>query len=380
MRRFRLLAFLAIAGPGIGLAGPIELPGMHRQDGEFPLWDHLLTLKAGGGFKNNALLSAFQPQDTPLATAGIELFLTRLPADGHQWTVLFSGDERRYLDPVQVNADQPAATHERLLLSQVSYRHYGPHWVQALGFTHLHAQQVFDATDLGGLPGAIRASGHAFILNPSLRYPIPRGFHLQAEYVATRQLFQSPVSSYWEFGPKVSAGWQYKSLASVDISYQYTDRPFDTRLQTDPLGQSLFGTALTTYDSRFELSWKQTWYAPRKLQTTLRGFRVSRTENGEGFSDYDRTGGSIITQMELGKWALRGLARWSTFDFAMQIVSVFDPVPRTREEAEFEARIEYRWNPRLRTYAEYMHEQQRSNVRADNYRSNTWQAGLEVDF
>ena len=85
-------------------------------------------------------------------------------------------------------------------------------------------------------------------------------------------------------------------------------------------------------------------------------------------------------QFEYGKWAFRGLARWSTFDFALQIVSVFDPIPRTREETEFEARIEYRWTQRFRTYSEYMHERQHSNVQADNYHANTWQAGLELDF
>lgn len=375
-----MMVLLALAGRGTGLAGPIELPGLNGDGGEFPLWDHLLTLKAGGGYKNNALLAAFNPQDTPLVTAGIELFLTRLPADGHQWTVFFTGDQRRYVDPVQLSSDQPAATQELLLLSQVSYKHYGARWIQGLSFTHLHAEQAFDATDLGGQPGMIRASGHAFILTPSLRYPLPRGVFLQADYVLTRQLFQSPVSSYWEFGPRVSAGWQYRTNGSIEVSYQYTERPFDSRLQTDPLGQSLADTSLTTFDNRYEVSWKQTWYAPRKFLTTVRGFRISRVENGEGFSDYNRLGGSITTQLEYGKWAFRGLARWSTFDFDLQIVSVFDPVPRTREETEFEGRIEYRWTPRFRTYAEYLHERQRSNVQADHFHANTWQAGVEVDF
>lgn len=361
------------------LAGPMDLPGVHPTESPLLIWDHVLTLKTGAGYKNNALLAAFTPADTALITGGIDFFLTRLPIDGHQFTVFFSGEERRYLDPIELRTGD-TADHELLLLSQVAYKYYGNHVIPGLNFTHLHARQVFDATDLEGVPGTVRASGHALILTPSLRYPLPRGFYVQGDYVVTRQLFQSPVSSYWEYGPKAALGWQYTTNGSVEVSFQHTDRPFDTRLQTDALGQPLSDTSLTTTDTRYEATWKQVWYAPLKLQTTLRGFTLSRLENGDGFSDYDRLGGSVGAQFEYGKWAFRGLARWSTFDFALQIVSVFDPIPRTREETEFEARIEYRWTPRFRTYAEYMHERQHSNVQADNYHANTWQAGLELDF
>lgn len=362
--------------------GAFDLPGIRENEDSLglSLWDSLLTIKAGGGYKDNPLLSPFTPLDTPIVTVGLEYFLTRLPVDGHQFTIFFSGDERRFVQPVRPAPEVDEAKHELVLLSQASYRYFGNHLVSGLTFTHLHAAQVFDASEFGGQPGTIRASGHALILAPSIRYPLPGRLYLQAEYVLTRQHFKEPVSSYWEFGPKASAGWQYQTNSSFDLSFQYIERPFDTRQQTDPLGQPLSGTLLTTFDTRYEASWKQTWYAPLRLQTTARVFRIGRVEDGEGFSDYTRTGGSLSAQMEPGKWMFRGLVRKSNYDFDLQIVSVFDPVPRTRVEEEFEARIEYRWTSRFRTYAEYLHERQTSNVEADDYHANTWQAGVEVDF
>lgn len=363
-------------------AGPFPLPGLQQEQEDTPLslWDSLLTLKSGAGFKDNPLLSPFTQESTALATFGLEFFLTRLPIDGHQLTLFFSGDERRYLKPIQPDPDIEAARHELVLLSQLSYRYYGNHTIPGLTFTHLHANQVFDASEFGGQPGTIRASGHALILAPSLRYPLPGKLYLQGEFVLTRQHFQAPVSSYWEHGPKASLGWQYRTNSSIDFSFQYIERPFDTRQQTDPLGQPLSGTSLTTFDTRYEASWKHTWYAPLKFQTTARVFRVARIENGEGFSDYTRTGGSFAAQVEWKRWAARGLFRKSNYDFDLQIVSVFDPVPRTRVEQELELRLQYSWTSRFRTFAEYLHESQSSNVQADDYHANTWQAGLELDF
>jgi hypothetical protein len=362
------------------MAGPIELPGMREDPGTLLLWDHLLTLKTGGGYKNNALLAAFTPQDTPLIVGGLEFFLTRIPVDGHAVTLFFSGDERRYAQPVHINDTQPDAEHEQTLLSQASYKYQGTTWVPGISLTHLHAEQVFDATELANAPGSVRAEGDALILHPSLRYKLPAVLFFEAGYPVNWQHFKSPVSSYTEFGPKLIAGLQYRAQSSIELSFQYTDRPFDSRRQTDALGQPLYDTLLTTYDTRYEIAWKHTWNAPHKFQTTLRGFHLQRVENGLGFSDYQRIGASVGARFELGNWAFRGQARWSTYTFALQIVSVFDPVPRTREDMDFDTRIEYRWTPRFRTYAEYVHEEQRSNVAADRYRSNTWQGGVELDF
>jgi hypothetical protein len=362
------------------LAGPFELPGIRPDPTPFLLWDQLLTLRTAGGAKDNALLAAFNPQQTPLAIFGVEYFLHRLPVDANSVTFFFSGDERRYLRPATTSPGQPDAPNERTLLSHLSLRHDGIHLSPGITFTHLAAEQVFDATDLGGLPGTVRASGHSFMITPALRYRPVEPLFLEAAWVANRQLFKSPVSSYWESGPRLTLGCTFSTNSSVELSFQYTDRPFDSRLQTDPLGEPLFDTRLSNFDSRYEIAWRQTWLPKYRLNSTLRAFHLQRLENGEGFTDYSRIGGSFLAQAELGPWAFRALARWSTFDFDLQIVSVFDPVPRTRVVTDFEGRLEYRWTQRFRTYAEFIHERQDSNVAADRYRANTWQLGAEIDF
>ncbi len=364
----------------IALAGHPDLPGIHRQPDIGLFWDNLLTVRLAGGHKQNAILSPFNPQDTPLLSAGLEWFASRLPIDGHGFTFFVSADERRYLNPVEVSPDTPGIRGERTVLSQASYKWYGRTWVPSVSFTHLHAEQAFDATEIASDPGSIRAVGDSLILAPTLRHRFPAILYVEASFPVNRQLFRAPVSSHWEYGPKALVGLAYATNSAVELSFQDIHRPFDTRRQTDPLGIPLNDTLLATHDLRYEASWRHTWNQPHRFQTTLRAFHVTRADNGAGYSDYTRLGGALAARFDAGKWSVRSQARWSTYDFALQIISVFEPIPRTRVETDVEARVEYRWTQRLRTYGEYFHERQDSNVAADRYRSHTALAGVEIDF
>ena len=145
------------------LAGPIELPGMHPEPDVGLLWNKLLTLRAAGGYKQNAILSAFNPQDTPILGGGLEWFASRLPVDGHGLTLFLSADERRYIDPVEVSSAADPIRGERTILSQASYKWYGTTWVPTMAMTYLHAEQAFDATELASDPGFIREIGRAHV-------------------------------------------------------------------------------------------------------------------------------------------------------------------------------------------------------------------------
>ena len=187
-------------------------------------------------------------------------------------------------------------------------------------------------------------------------------------------------SGYAEYGPRLVGAWRPATNTVLELSWNWTARPFDSRSQTDILGTPLTGTRLTNHDLRTQLEWRQTWDAGRRFQTSARLLHLRRTENGEGFSDSDRLGAVAGMTLRLGRWQLRGTGRWSTYDFAFQIVSPFQPVPRTREEIGAEARIECRLGEPVRLYAEYAYEEQRSNVPSDNFRAQTGLLGIEYDF
>lgn len=378
----RLTARLALVLAGLRVAaGPFQSGPILQEPGPFLLWDSTLTLRTGGGYKENVLLAATQRQDSGLAILGAEWTIIRPPVDANSLFFYFSADQRYYLNAAVTGAGQPVATQEQFYATHVTYkRTLSDHFTAGIGLTHLYTQQFLDASEYGGDPGSVQVVGHGLIVNPTLRATLPAGLYLELGTPVTRQVLREPVSSYTEWGPRLAAGWTYSTNGSVEASFAHTRRPFDTREQADPLGVPIAGTRLATRDLRTELAWKQTWDAGRRVQTTTRLFHVRRNDNGEGFTDYDRFGAAGTVKFESPRWMLRGTARWTTYDFRGQIVSVFDPSLRTREGFEFEARLEYRWTSRFRTYAEFYHEQQRSNVPADDLHGHVWQVGIERDF
>ena len=379
---FRVAAGAAAALAHVAVtAGPFAYGPIRDEPGPFFLWDSQLTVRTGGGYKKNALLAATQRQDTGLAILGVEWMVFRPPVDANQVFFFFSGDQRYYLNPAVTGVGQPLATEEQVFLTHLAYKRTLTERLTAgLSLTHLYNQQVLDATEYGGDRGSVQVVGHGILVGPTLRGTLPAGFYVEAGLPLNRQFLRPPVSSFLEWGPKLTAGWNHTTNGSVEASFACIERPFDTREQADPLGVPIAGTRLTTHDLRSDLVWKQSWDAGRHFQTTARLFHVRRTDNGEGFTDYDRFGAATTLKLESKDWLLRGTARWTTYQFPRQVVSVFDPSLRTRDGLEFEGRVEYRWTKQFRLYGEFFHEQQRSNVASDDLHGHVWQVGIERDF
>lgn len=372
-----MLAFSALPGR----AGPWTFGPRMEAAPLSLLWDTSLTVRAGAGYKDNPLLSPLDSADTPIGQFGLDLFILRLPVDAHRFTFYFSADYRPYFDPVPTVAGQPAARKEQMYVTQAAYKYQlAPAWQAGLTAQHYYTEQVFDASEIGGLAGTVRSVGHTFGLLPSLRYRRADGGYLGTEYVVNRQVFAGNISGFWEYGPRALAGWQYATNSSLELSVTLLDRPFESRTLTDILGTPLAGTLLTATDRREEVAWRHAWDASRHFQTTFRAYHLRREDNGDGFMDYDRYGFTGSLQARLGRWTARSTARWSTYDYDFQIVSIFNPVPRTRQDLEFEQRLEFRIGDTWRVYAEYLHERLRSNYPSDNYRANTVILGTEYDL
>lgn len=375
------LGVLLAAATTASLAGPWTFGPRMEEVPLSILWDTTLTLRAGVGYKDNPLLSPLDSANTPIGQFGLDLLILRLPVDAHRFTFYFSADYRPYFDPVPTIPGQPPAEKEQLYVTQAAYKYQlSRAWQVGLTAQHYYTEQVFDASEIGGVAGTVRSVGHTFGINPSLRYRRTDGAYLGAELVANRQIFSESISGYWEYGPKALAGWQYATNSSIELAFTFLERPFDSRLLTDMLGTPLAGTLLTATDQREDIVWRHAWDPRRHVQTTFRAYHLRREDNGDGFMNYDRYGLVGSVQLRLSRWTSRSTVRWSNYDFDFQIVSIFNPVPRTRQDLEFEQRVECNVTDTWRLYGEYLYEQLRSNYPSDNYQANTFMIGTEYDL
>ena len=212
------------------------------------------------------------------------------------------------------------------------------------------------------------------------RRDFARRWWAEVTFPVARQIFAEPISSYWEGGPRLGFGVSHRTNSSIELNLGYAKRPYDDRFQLSMFGDPYPALSLTMDEFKSELVWKETWDAAKHWSTTAKWFFSRRLDNGEGWYDVDRMGLSIAAKFETKRWVVRGMARWSTSDYPLQMVSPFDPSLRTRDELELEGRIEYHFEKHWTLYGSYLYESVRSNVILDAYRSNTAFGGIEFEF
>jgi hypothetical protein len=343
-------------------------------------WDALDTVRGGFGYDDNVLLSAFEPQGRGFFFAGADLFLYRLPTGPGEFHLYFTGEDRRYFHKAEVGTNSDAGKREQNFLTQANYTLNLWEWLAAsITALHNYSDQVLDASDIDAR-GTIPARGNLFYAAPGLRYEGPANFRAEIAAGASRQLYQAPLSSYWDYGPKLTLGWDYRTNSTVEVATSYLDRVYDDRRQATTEGLPIDGTKLRTAEVRTELAWKHAWDDRARLISTARIFWVHRTDNGSGYYDYNKWGVGGYLRWSGERWTLRIAGRWTAYHYPIQVVSPLDPVARQREEWYTEVSVDYRISKHLQLTALYSYENSWSNVQSDKYQANTVQGGLEWDF
>jgi len=364
-----------------GGAGPIEFNPSRDVPGPFGLWDSSLSVRSEFGHRDNVMLAATNQQASPFFGLGADLFIFRLPIDGTSFNVLFTAEDRRYLNPAEGDTNQPGAFKEQTFLTHASLKTpLANGWSVSLTALHLYADQVFDASDIEVGTGSVQAQGHRLSLTPALRRDFGPGVWTEFNLQIARQFYRAPVSSYWEVGPKMTLGWSYQTNSSIEVSLQALRRPYDDRFQLSRFGDPYPSLSLSTDDLKTEVAWRHAWLAPKRLVSTVKLFYTRRVDNGEGWFDVDRMGLSASMKYETKHWQLRGTARWTEYNYVLERATPLDPELRTRGEFELEGRAEYHFLSHWMAYLAYEYEQTRSNVVLDAYRMNTVFAGIEFEF
>ena len=369
-------------------AGPWQASPIRQREEQIDpdslLWQSALTLRTSGGWRDNSLLAGTNSQATPFAGWGLEFFLFRMPVDQHRFTLMFIGDDRRYVKRVELDTAGGVVNGETVMSTHADYRGIlSDNWSWNLLGQHLYADQVFDASTLEDGNGGMRATVHGFTASPSIRWNPIGGFRIDLGYQWQRQNFEQPLDGFWAMGPKATVGLDYGSKGSVEAAIRQDDRAYDSRPAANLLGGPQLGTVAYFTQRHAELVFKNRWIDRPRIQSTLRLFYLGNGDQEVGFYDFDRFGIGIGLKADWKAWTMAWGCRWSEWSYERQFVS---PAPedlfkyRRREDLEFNVRLERRLGSHLTLFVEELFETQRSNVELENFQSHTVQCGLEWEF
>lgn len=336
-------------------------------------WSATATLRAAGGYRDNVLLSPFNPVSAPLISVGADVMVNRLPTDGTEVTLLATGDYTAFLDA-------PETEPEALALVQAGVtRELGSRWKGGLAGEYVFLHQVFDLSVTEAELSTVAARGNTFTLTPSASLDLGRGWSLNVESDGTRQLFPEPLDNYWEVKPLVALARPYGGGLEFWLGYRFGDRWYDTRAPLDAEGDPLPGLLEFTAHE-IELRPTVYWDAPRHWRTQFRLGWLYNDDNGGGYFDFIRLAAGANVRYQSGPWTLRveGQARW--YSYPVQRAEGPDSSLRHRTDLAGLVRGEFKASRKLRLFLQYERNTSEDNSPDASYRASGLVTGVEWDL
>jgi hypothetical protein len=371
-RRTNLLGLALLLVSQRGVAAATDL----WSDDAFtiPLWNYSTELRGGIGYKDNVLLSHTNAQGSAFWMSGAELLVFRLPTHGWQFNFIADAGDVRYFDSPAVDNEQVV-----LAVAQLS-KDFGRHWKSTLGLNYLYQNQVFDnSANYTNQTSVGQILGHTLTPRWGLRKGIG-AWWLEGEVTATRQWLEEPLDSYWQFGPRVSAGYEWRPGSDLALSFQSSRLDYDSREQVDRQGGAITNSALALDTHLVELSLTHLWDEQQHWQTiTTLGYEKS-LDNGSGYFDYDNYRLSQRVRYRDPGWEIALRARLNHYAYSTQTVSALDTDLRHKSMLALSLHVERKLTKHLKAHASYTWERSLSNLEFDDYQTNVVIGGLALAF
>jgi hypothetical protein len=344
---------------------------------ESMLWDGQGTLSSGVGYKDNILLSPFNPHGSPFFINGLDLTAIRLPLDGWQIEASFTGNDIRYWHNVGANR-------EDLFLGTVKIVRELPNgWQAGLEVRGLYEDQVLDISTSAGTPATALVQGYGITGQPSLRKDFAAGWWLKLEVPVTRWVLDSPLDDYWDLGPVVTAGHDFGKRADLALSYGVTYEPHDSWVALDQYGGvPAQPQLLNLFEQRVGLAWHQYWDVRRQWRSTTQLTYIRREDNGGGYFNYDEYEAAEELRWQTTDWQITARAEFGDQNYPVQKIGPHFPQTLYRDTWNVSLEAERRLFKELKAYARVEHDQAISNEagNAGDYAATTVSGGLRWVF
>lgn len=338
------------------------------------VWDRTFNVRTGFGYKDNVLLSPARLQDSSYFLSGFDIMLLRLPIDGPQFLLFVTGDDYRYLDDPGVDKEQSFVA-----VSKIE-QEFAAHWKAALGLDYFYQNQVFDVSATEADLTTVQLQAHTIRATPSIERKLGRVYHLKLELPVNRQYLREPLDDYWEAGPKLAFQRDYGRRSMLWVSYEFEERWYDDRHETDREGFSIPGTSLRFDQHEIELGNRHYWDEKRRWRTDSKFAVEFNRDNGSGFFDYDRYQFSQQFRYTAPKWMVRAQGKVSYYDYSIQRASADRSETREFTTVAVTLRGERTLIKSLKLFAEYNFEQALSNRALHEYEANSVFGGIDWEF
>jgi hypothetical protein len=370
-------ALFRLQGADLSLSETDLIPKDLQLWDESMLWSDQISVFSGLGYKDNVLLSPFNPHGSAFVVNGLDAVIIRLPLDGWKVEGTISGEDRQYWRDVGTSSEDLFIAGLRL------QREWVEGWQAGLELRGLYENRVLDISPQPRVPATVLVRGESFTVQPSLRKDLVSGWWLQLEMPVSRYWLASPLDDYWEFGPVVTAGYDIGKRSEITLNDGVTYQNHNAWVAyADPNGNLPLPQKLEIFQNQTELAWRQYWDAHLRWQTFTHLVFDSLEDNGGGyFNEYQY---QVLQDLrwQTADWLIKGSVALSYEDYPVQGVGKLNGQTLYRDLWDLSGEVERRLYKRLKVYAKLEYQRAISNevLDAQDYHATTVSGGLRWEF
>ncbi len=339
------------------------------------LWDEQIALYSGVGYKDNVLLSPFNPRGSAFVIDGVDLAVMRLPLDGWEVVGAVVGDDIRYWRNVGTNSE------DSLISSLRVRREWADGWRVGLEGRGLDEKQVLDISTRAAVPATALVEGYGITATPSVRKDFKDGLWVQVESPVTRWSLAAPLDDYWELGPLVTVGCNLGQYSDLAASYGASYQPHDNWVALDPYGRPL-PQLLEIFQDRTELAWHQYWDPQRRLRSSTRLIFADDQDNGGGYFNYYEY--QIVQDVlwQTANWQVKGSVQQVYELYPVEGVHVLDGQHLNRNLTDISFEVQRRLFKHFKGFGKFEYQRGHSNYAggAGDYTTRAYSCGLRWEF
>jgi hypothetical protein len=337
-------------------------------------WSKEVTAHAGFGYKDNVLLSPFQPVSSPFFKGEFEASMIRLPLDGLQLSFLLAGEDVRYTRNVYDNPEQSLVA-----FAQVK-KDLGDRWQVGLTTAYFYLDQLQDVSITETTLARARVRGHSLTVRPSVRRTLGSNWWVQLEASGQRWLLDQPLDDYWQCGPRLALTRALGTATEISLSYSALDHLYDTQMTTDAAGTPIPGTHLERWGHKTELGWQNYWDTRRHWRTLTSLSFERDIDNGAGFYDFSLYTVAEQIRYSTKTWDIRVRAALGYYDFPVRTVTENPGVTLHQTQVSLGLRVERHLSKLVTIYGQVAQDWSLSNERFEQYHVFTAVGGVGVEF
>jgi hypothetical protein len=338
-------------------------------------WHHSATARASLGWRDNLLLSPFNPVERGFARAEVDALLLRPMQRRWEFISFLNGDVLRYFaPPPETRGEQQWSLHtegrwQPVERARLSLKSAGYLRDMVVDLSETEARRVVAPTRVRGgyAIAATRLIWGKLQLEPSTQ--------------VKRIDYRDYAGDYDEVRSGARVEWRPGVALTISAAGFDSRRRYDERMEFTAGGRALPGTRLGFRQRDGEVKVRTAWSSGGEWTLAVTGGRMENRDRASGYFDYNQKRARLELGWRRASWQVSLDGEAKRMDYLVQTVGAgIAPPPRINDDHEVTLRAERELDSSWTIFGEHRWERSRSNEIEFRYRANTVLAGVQRSF